>query len=1201
MKNFLIFLSAFLSAIGSIFAAEVTVRFSGLEEGDQANLTIASSTYLQTLPATSDGTYVFTDVPEGIHSVKAEARGYNVIEALTVIVDGNGNVSPSEPLKIPLTKMDPDPGVWNFQWKEDGSPSGYTTTANVNKPAEIEYLGKQIVPADLPSSAVLQNEYNILLADDEKPWTQEYAYRMVETLKTLPLDYYEVLSPAKFSLTADHLEDDITIAELENGYEVRISEDVFYYANPFLVNLDGVRGKLYSKRLHHALTNYLTDFGQNTVRVDQILRNRFGCRIQNVNYEELTRGITDEDAGCFQQFHPTELVSIINMFEELPEGFHQTPHLNYLIRRQDGHPHPLYPEATAVSWCVENGYIEFMSSCIGDNNQDFDTLRLILHEKTHFLWEYTFSDAIKEEWIEIGGWYKDPNSGTGWSTTKDVEFVSAYAHGKNPNEDMAESVAHYLKDPELLMSRSREKYDFIRDRIMHGTRYLSTVPDHLSFEVLNLWPDYDYPGKIKRVNVSVLGEPEEDKLVTIEIELNHIDGYDDGAASGGVRITSPAFKDPDGLIRTQFADLGFSPVDGNPHILSGQCRIPKYGKTGHWTVGDIVIGDLNGNMRYEGRNDCVVDIFVNNPLEDIEPPVYVPGSLEYELTESELEGHHCQNLKISFKATDNVGIASTYVSLYAASESAEGGGRCIAEGYGNWEPETSTGQVNFTIYDYFPTTDYYVANLGLEDMAGTGIAVLFSKSPLHQPVQSIHIDTPNPDTTHPEIDLNRIFVYAEPTHPEAPDGETKVTINFYCRDDNSGFGPCHYHFIDPQGTLHGNYWYYHRNFYTNFFDGDPTVWEHYKIVHILPQGSVPGRWGLGQMMVCDKAGNEFIYNFVETLIFEPDDDMSKYILFADMDDSGVLYLKLSSDSGSHFGYNYRVIHEETGQEINGTYTPVTPAFRSKAANDNPDAHSIDISKLPDGELVVIVNVLDENGKVETSKSSKIKKVTTTAVTGIALNETTCEMIEGETLTLVATMTPEDATDKTIIWSSSDENVAIVEDGVVTAIRPGEAVISASTANGLAAECVITVIEKAPELILVSEIYIDPEYIEAKPNTTVQVYVEVHPEDASYPTLTWTSSDEEVAQVTQEGLITVLKVGTAIITATATDGSGISAECHVDCTTGIQSILDKDVCIAIYNADGLLIKEDADISYVSTLSSGVYIIKSVGRTYKIVKR
>lgn len=968
--SFLAFLLAVM--IQSVLAANVTVKFSGLQDGDKASLTIASDTYLASLPVTANGTYVFENVPQGKHRVKAETTGYNVIEALTVIVDENGSVTPTEPLIIPITKMSDDPSRWSFEWKEDGSPSGYTTTSNVNKPAEIEFLGKMIVPADVPSFGILENNYHIVLANEGKDWTQEYAYRMVETLKTLPIDYVDA-KPAKFTLTSDHLTDDITVTDLGEGYEVKISEDVFYYANPFLVNLDGVRGRLFSKRLHHALTNFVTDFGKDAERVNAILSNRFGCRVHNINYEDLTRGMTDEDASCFQQFKPSELVSIINMYEEMPEGFHKVPHLNCLIRRQDGHKHPIYPEAAAVAWAGDNGYIEFMENAfVGGNSQDFETLRLILHEKTHFLWAFVFSDEIKNDWIEIGGWYPDPNAAHGWSTTKDVEFVTQYAHSKTPDEDMAESVAFYLKDPEKLRTRSIEKYEFIRDRIMHGVRYISTVPDHLSFEVLNLWPDYDYPGKIKRVNVTVDGESSADKTVTMEIELNHIEGYTDGASGAYTRVTSPAFYDKNGKKHSQYIDIHFEPVDGNPYVLRGSGSISQYGKMGHWTAGDITISDMQGNERFEGRNDCVVDVYINNPHEDIEPAVYESGSLSYELSDAEVDGHHCQNLKVTFRATDNIGIGSTFARIYAESEGFSTGSN-LTDQYGSYDSETHTAEVNFIIPDYFPTANYYIPFITLYDLARTETTIEFSDSPLHEPVKKIFIATPTPDTTHPEIDLNRIAVYAEPTHPEAPDGETKVTINFYARDDISGFGPVYYHFIDPQGVLHGNYWFYHRNSGTMFFEGDPTAWEHYQITHILPQGSAPGRWGLGQMTISDKAANQYTYNFVETLIFEPDDDMSKYILFADMDESDMLYLTLTSESGTAFGYNYRVIHEESGQEISGTYNVGQASTIAKAASGNPADVSIDVSSLPNGQLIVIANVLDENGKIETSKSARVNK------------------------------------------------------------------------------------------------------------------------------------------------------------------------------------------------------------------------------------
>ena len=1013
-------------------AADVKVILSGLATGDKVMLSIASGSYLATIQATENGTFTFVNVPEGKHSVKAEATGYNVMEALTVEVKNN-SVVPSQPLKIAVTKMSENPDSWNFEWKEDGSPSGHTTTAHKNEPAEIEFLGKMIVPADVPSFSILKEKYNIVLANDEKPWSQEYAYRMVETMKTIPTCWEK---PAKISLTAEHLADDISVVNVEGGCEVRISEDAFYYANPFLVNLDGKRGRLFSKRLHHALVNFITDFGREDWKVDFILTQRFGCSISGINYTELTQATTQENAACFQQFKPAELVSIINMFEEFPEGFRKVPHLRYLIRRQNGHDHPLYPEAAAVAWpTLENGYIEFMEKAFGGNSQELATQRLILHEKTHFLWQHVFSEEIKAEWIKLGGWYKDPNQPSGWSTTKTTEFVSAYAHGINPNEDMAESVADYVKNPAILMSRSIGKYEFIRDRIMHGVRYITTVPDHLSFEVLNLWPDYDFPGKIKRASITVDGKPEEDKLLTMEIELNDMPNIEDGASYAYTRITSPKFLD-NGETKTQFYDIQMNPVEGSNHILRGTALISKYSKAGHWTAGDITTKDLQGNQRHEGHNDCVTDFFINNPMEDLHAAQYESGSLNYEITDTILEGRQCQNLKITCKVKDDVGIQSVLVRV---TSDAAGFSQSV-DYQGRYNPRTQVAEFNFPIKEFLPTANYYVSGLFIWDFAKTYTEVWFSESPQHEPVKKIFIQTSNPDTVHAEIDLNRIYVYAEPTHPEAPDGETKVTVNFYARDNISGLGMCEYYFIDPQGVRHGNYYYYHKNWNTEFFDGDPTVWEHYQIVHILPRGSVPGRWGLASLNVRDKAFNEYTYNFLETLIFEPDTDLSKYELFADMTDSQWLSISLASEGGSHFGFKYRIIHEQSGKEISGIATGNSSVEnRSKRGFTNAQTARIDVSSLPDGDLVVIANVLDENGKIETAKSVKVTKTPSVCVVAIPSD------FYATFVPSFDVVTTEDVTAYTVQVDA--DRIHLTDLSVGTAIPAGNAVVVKAAASG----------------------------------------------------------------------------------------------------------------------------------------------------------
>ena len=105
----------------------------------------------------------------------------------------------------------------------------------------------------------------------------------------------------------------------------------------------------------------------------------------------------------------------------------------------------------------------------------------------------------------------------------------------NPNEDMAESISYYIVNPDKLRSRSPAKYEFIQNRVMHGTRYISKIREDLTFEVYNLYPDYVYPGRIIRIGIEVTGEPEEDKYVTIEIEI-HSENDLDTAHGGFTRI-----------------------------------------------------------------------------------------------------------------------------------------------------------------------------------------------------------------------------------------------------------------------------------------------------------------------------------------------------------------------------------------------------------------------------------------------------------------------------------------------------------------------------------------------------------------------------------------------------------------------------------------------------------------------------------------
>ena len=1035
-------------------AAVVRINLSGLEQGDSAVVSISSETFIASQKIKSNGIVRFDDVIPGLHSVKAETAGYNLPATQLVRVREDGSVEPMTDINIAITKMDDDPDSWHHVWESDGSIGGYTTTSHVNTRPEVEFLGKRIVPSDVPSMAILMDQYHVILVDEEMPWTQEYAYRLLETLKTLPRNYGS-LGNTKFILSDERITDDLSLQKENGGNIVRISRDVFAYANPFLVNLDGVRGRFFSKRLHHALAKFVTDFGEDKGAVDHILDQRFGLSVNVPDYNELTAGTTGEDYTCFQEFHPSELVAVINMLEELPEGFHVTPNLKYLVRRLNGHPHPLYPEAAAVSWCKENGYIEFMvsdkGSAFSGNNEQFDTQRLILHEKAHFLWAFTFPEEIKSDWAEVGGWYRDPNAGndpdSGWSTTKTTEFVSAYAHAHNPNEDMAESIAYYLKDPEKLMSRAPEKYDFIRDRIMHGTRYISSIPDHLTFEVLNLFPDYDYPGKIKKVDITVTGAPDEDKQLTFDLYLNHIEGFDDGASGAFTRIMSPTFIDEEGIERGTYIDLYFTQVEGDPWHLRGSATINKYSKAGYWVPGDISVTDLVGNSRYEGRNDCISNIYINNSLEDLIAPVYVKGSLTYELSDITIEGHHEQLLSVKFQAYDNINIRDVYGGLYTGVDSNHMPGWNTVV-----DKDERTIEIQYRIRDYFYSTDYYIASICITDEGGLTRDILFSEDPSHEPIQKIHITTPNPDYEHPEIDLNRMYVYAEPTHPEAPDGETKVNISYYVRDNISGFSVSNITLRDPQGIQH---FYWANNGPVDsegYFAGDPTAWKRYEQTIILPQGSAPGIWGIAAMGVRDHAYNDYDYNFVETLIFEPDDSEDGWELFAEIEDSSLVF-GLDSAEGAGFGFTWRIIHEESGMEICGdSYGSLTRASGQLRA---------DISSMPGGSLILIVQALGEDGGVVAVKSRRVSySGPFIPVESIVLHPSQESFTVGENTVVSAAVLPENATDGIEAWSSSDESVALVdENGEVTFVGVGKVTITASCGE-VSSECTLKSYPKA---------------------------------------------------------------------------------------------------------------------------------------------
>lgn len=159
-----------------------------------------------------------------------------------------------------------------------------------------------------------------------------------------------------------------------------------------------------------------------------------------------------------------------------------------------------------------------------------------------------------------------------------------------------------------------------------------------------------------------------------------------------------------------------------------------------------------------------------------------------------------------------------------------------------------------------------------------------------------------------------------------------------------------------------------------------------------------------------------------------------------------------------------------------------------------------------------------------------------AVTGISLSQTSVSLEVGGSVSLTATVSPSDATDKTVTWTSSNSGVASVSGGVVSALAEGTATITA-TAGGKSAKCEVTV---KPKVVDVTGISLNKTELTLSPGGSFQLEATVSPSDATDKTVTWTSSDPSTVTV-ENGLVKAVSPGTASVTAKA---GGKSAKCEV---------------------------------------------------------
>lgn len=157
------------------------------------------------------------------------------------------------------------------------------------------------------------------------------------------------------------------------------------------------------------------------------------------------------------------------------------------------------------------------------------------------------------------------------------------------------------------------------------------------------------------------------------------------------------------------------------------------------------------------------------------------------------------------------------------------------------------------------------------------------------------------------------------------------------------------------------------------------------------------------------------------------------------------------------------------------------------------------------------------------------------VSEITLDQTELSLVEGKTATLTATVSPQNADDKTVSWQSSNTAVATVDqNGVVTAIAEGTATITA-TAEGKTATCAVTVVK---DVVKAESVELNKTSLELARGASETLVATVKPDNTSDKTVTWSSSDPAVASVDQTGKVTAVSKGTASITATCGEKSAV---------------------------------------------------------------
>ncbi len=258
--------------------------------------------------------------------------------------------------------------------------------------------------------------------------------------------------------------------------------------------------------------------------------------------------------------------------------------------------------------------------------------------------------------------------------------------------------------------------------------------------------------------------------------------------------------------------------------------------------------------------------------------------------------------------------------------------------------------------------------------------------------------------------------------------------------------------------------------------------------------------------------------------------------------------------------------------------------------------NISVATVTDGTVKAVAAGTATITAMAGNKTATCKVTVEVPVSSVSLNYTSLTLTEGESFTLTATVSPSNATNKAVSWSSSNTSVATVSNGSVRAVAAGTVTITAK-AGDKTATCKVTVQVPATGVSL------NYTSLTLNVNQSFTLTATVSPSNTTDKTVTWTSSDTSVATVSN-GTVTGKAGGTATITAKAGDktatckvtvqvpATGVSLN-YTSLTLNVNQSFTLTATVSPSNTTDKTVTWTSSDTSVATVSNGTIMARSAG--------